>query len=203
MSFHKRRNYSYSILVPPADLAVSLDDMKTHLKIPLATITFDAEITEFIKAATIIAEQATGRTFIDTTFRTFRDFFSCCFQLRRAKATSIVQIQYNVKEILTIVPVTTYFLTDSNEFGEVHLQDKELWPTDNDDIDQSILIDFIAGFGPTSADVPANIQQAIKMIVANMWANRGDCCDACLPNMALMLLNQSKIIEFSIKTRCE
>ncbi len=203
---HRRgiRNWTYEIITPPANLAVSLADVKTHLKIPLATTTFDDELTAFIKAATLLAESFTRRTFIDTEFRTFRDFFGCCFLLKRSKTSSITRIQRLVGGVLTVVDPLTFFFTDVTDYSEVHLTDGSSWPTDLDDIEQAVRIEFIAGFGVDESFVPEDIKLALKMTVANFFQNRGDCggCGVNLPPTAQILLDQYRIIEIGTRQKC-
>lgn len=197
-------SWPYEVITPAANLAVSLDDVKTHLKIPLALTTFDNEITAFIRAATLTAEGITRRTFINTEFRTFRDFFDNCFLLKRSKTSSISQIQRLVDGVLTVVDNTIYFFTEVTNYSEVLLNIGKDWPDDEDDIRQAIRIEFVAGYGIDDSFVPDDIKLAIKMIVANLWINRGDCggCGVNLPPTAMILLGQYKIIEISTVQRC-
>ncbi len=198
------RNWTYEIITPPANLAVSLDAVKTHLKIPLSVTTFDVELTAFIKAATLLAETFTRRTFINTEFRTFRDFFACCFLLKRSKASSISQIQFLLDGVLTVVDPTIFFFTDVTDYSEVHLNDGKDWP-DEDDIEQAVRIEFIAGYGVDESFVPEDIKLALKMMVANFFVNRGDCGVPCgdeIPCVAKALLSQYRIIEISTRQKC-
>ena len=64
-----------------------------------------------------------------------------------------------------------------------------------------IEIEFLAGYGPTGADIPAAIILGLKMLISYLYANRGDCtCDSAGAKSAIgssgaaMLLDNYRII---------
>ena len=199
----RARAYTYNVLIPPANPAVTLARAKQHLKIPTSETAFDAEITALISAATACAEEFMRRTMVNTTFVTFRDFFAHCIELRRSRASVVNSIEYLKEGVLTPVSSSIFFLTDHNDFSEIHLQENAIWPTDFDSVVQTIKIEFVAGYGIDDTSVPEDIKMAILNHVAFMFQNRGDCsgssgsaeCASALPGLSQLIYKKHKILQ--------
>ncbi|MCW8929396.1 MAG: phage head-tail connector protein [Gammaproteobacteria bacterium] len=203
-SAHKRA-YTYKVTVPPAELAVSLDTLKSHLNIT-HTLT-DTILTLYLSAAITFAEKYTGRDLITRTYQTKRDFFplpgenegyysygsipngasslvpsvssNVGFELRKSPLQSVSSITYiDTNNIVQTVPASIYYNTEETDYSEVVLLPDSMWPTDVMHRMQSITIEFIAGIGDTEADIPADWKIAIMEHAAMLWANRGDCSDS-------------------------
>lgn len=197
--------WSY-ILVPPAPtgLAVSLLDMKDWLKV--TTASQDTLITDLIKSATLTGEKWTKRDFLNKDYKTFRNNFSDFpFQfgirdeivLRRSKLQSVISVEFLKETVLTAVDSTVFYITEETDFSRIIPFESKQWPIDSvDDREQAVVINFTAGFGITEADIPDDLQTAIKLHVAEAFANRGDCDnDRFLPARAQSIYLSNRITD--------
>jgi len=169
------RAYSYHVIEAPAELPLTLDEVKEHLKLDPDDDTQDAYLTFLITRATQCAERYTKRTFINTKFRTYRDIFNNYIKLRRSKLQTLDAFQYMVDGAYVSVSSDLYYVTDETDFSRIVLKDGEEYPVDIDTRMQAIKIEFTAGYGATGADVPAILRGALLAHIAKMYENRGDC----------------------------
>jgi uncharacterized phiE125 gp8 family phage protein len=196
------RAYSYEIIVPPANLPVTIDEVREHLRLS-ATDPTDAYLTLLIMAATEIAEKYTKRTFINTTFRTYRDFFECCIKLRRSKLQSLEEFKYSVSDVFIDVDSSLYYTTDETNFSKIVLKEDSEYPDDIDEKLDSIQIDFIAGYGPDESFVPESLKLALLNHIATLYENRGDCdqnlsdefLEKNLPALSRLVYTQYRIMD--------
>lgn len=171
---------------------VTLANMKSYLKV---TDTIDDFlITSFILTATEWGEAYTGRGFRNKVWKALLDCFETRILLRRDVMDAITQITRLVLGTPMLVDSSVFYLKKLTYWGEVLLQDGQIWPTDQDSREQGIVIDFTtSSFNPIG-----KIQDAIKRTVAFMYENRGDCselnCDqAALECGALLIFKQLRI----------
>lgn len=202
-------NYSYSIIIPPATLPVDLNLFKTHLKLTCENLENDAYLNFLLRAATNFAERYTRRTFINTGFRTYRNYFGECFEIRRSKLQSVTSIKYYKNSSLIEVDNDLYYFTDSTDYSHILLKHDQKWPTDIDIRSQAIQIDFVAGYGETLKDFPEwlkDIELAIMLHATALYENRGDCDEASimynLPNGAKEIYNLIKIHSINGLSSC-
>lgn len=138
-------------------------------------ISQDTYLTILIEAVTEYAEQYTKRDFITRTYETFRDSFHNNLEIRRNPSITISTVEYLVDNVLTTVSTDIYFLIDSNTFPHLSLKVNQLWPTDEDDREQSVKITFTVGYGDDSTDVPESLRIGMLQHIAALYENRGDC----------------------------
>lgn len=213
----RRRAYSYTVVTPPSNLAVSLVTFKAFIKQPNLPASQDALITILIESATESGEKLTRRDFITREYVTFRDFFpepsqnegyyafgqvpaftgitgdeNVGFELRKSPLQSVEQVQYLKSGSFVIIPSTDYYNTVETDYSE--LLSANAWPTDNDNRLQSIEINFKTGFGDTEADIPSDIKNAILMHATALWSDRGDCCEESnMPALAKSIYLKNRI----------
>lgn len=198
---HSAVVYPYEVEVPPAELAVSLADIKIQLRLDADDLSQDSYLTLLAKAAIAIGQEYTRRVFVNTTFKTYRNSFdSGYFVLRRSKLQSISSISYKVNGVDTPISTSVYYNTLSNDYSAIMLTDHQAWPTNSDYRYDAIKILFVAGYGPTAEYVPADIKVALLNHIALLYESRGDCeCDAKtnLPATTLAIYNDYKIIDIN------
>ena len=185
---------------PPARaLAIPLDEAKAWLEIDLSDTTFDAQITAIIRAVTLCAENWTGLTFINQIYLTFRDFFTPNFQLKRAPIFGVNTIQYtDTDKVVQTVPDTDYAVT-RDVFPFVFLQPESSWPSDFREVPEVVEINFTAGFGVATTDIPADIRLALLNHIASAFVNKGDCdAGECVPCGAKSVYDKRRIIDLAI-----
>ena len=174
-SYIMERAYNYHVVTPPAELPVTLAEVKEHLKLDPGDTTQDDYLTFLITSITKYAEKYTKRTFINTKFRTYRDIFTDYIKLRRGKLQTIDLFEYLVDDIYTTVSTDLFYVTDETAFSRIVRKANEEYPTNIDDQMQAIKIEFTAGYGTTEADVPADLRLALLEHIAKSYENRGDC----------------------------
>lgn len=184
------KNFTYTVTAGPATTPISLDELKSYLRIPPSVTADDALLLLIIDLTVLTAEKIIRRDLITKTYSTFRD--SIVFQadqliLRRSKLIVVNSIDYiNNDDIPTNVPSTVWDNTLQADYSRVYLKLNQSWPTDAQDIPQSVTVSFDAGYGPNATDVPADIRGALLQHAANFYENRGDCaCDGAGADLAL------------------
>ena len=189
--------YQASTVIRPLPFPVSF--VKSRLGIDSADTSHDVLIGLLILGAVEFAEKYTGLTFIDLPFKTFRDFFTPSFELRRAPISVINSVKYTDDEgNEQTVPNTVYGLTQTFYQRVFRLPNKS-WPQDKANIPDAIQIEFVAGFGPTDQSVPGDIKMALLAHVVHVFTKAGDCCDeGTIPNTALDTYKQRRIISIKI-----
>ena len=156
-------------LVTSGTVPVSLDDMKKYMKVTSAS---DNDlITEMLSAATTWGEGYTGREFRANTWQLLKDAFEDRICIRRDPVDTITFIKHLVLAAQETVAASGYYLKKNAQNSEILLNEDESWPTDTDDREQVIEIEFVTkSYRDTDA-----IATAIKRHVAFWYKNRGDC----------------------------
>ncbi len=153
---------------------VSVAEAKSWLRVTHASE--DALITSLIKTARRSAERYTARAFIDQSWTMYLDRFPGWNEipLKRSPLSSVTTIKYKDEDdVLQTLSNTQYIVSKGNEKpGKVALvEEADDWPDTLNEID-AVEIEYIAGYGATSADVPDTIKTAILFSVAHFFENR-------------------------------
>jgi len=151
----------------PSPLSVA--DFKAYSRIDTADD--DALIESMIEAATEFGEKYTARDFRAKEYQLFLDCFSDRIKIRRDPVDTIDSVEHIVNDVFAVVDPSIYYLKSLTQCSELLLKSGESWPTDTDDREQAIEVTFTtAGYY-----CQEQIIEALKLIVAYMYANRGDC----------------------------
>lgn len=168
--------YHLSILVPPVDEPVSLDDFKLHAYIP--DDSQDSILPTYISAAREKCEVECERTFATQTYKLTIDTFPCdggFIRLRRPPVQSVTSIQYkdSTGHLQTLDP--SMYLVDYNDQYSPRIipTPNNSWPTTQDSV-ATIEIIYVAGYpGDTANDaIPARAKLAIMMEATAMYERR-------------------------------
>jgi len=151
---------------------VSLTVMKSYLKI--TTTMDDALIQSMIDAATEWGEKYTGRDFRAITWDLLLDRFTDRIELRRDPVATITSVERLVSGTLVAVASTVFYLKKLVQSSEILLNEDQEWPTDADNREQVIEIQFVT----EGYRCQESIIDAIERHVAFWYRNRGDCPDA-------------------------
>lgn len=165
----------YYELISESAPPVSLADMKLYLKI--TTAASDALITSLLGVATEYGEKYTGRSFRVQTFNLLTDVFTARICLRRSPVDTIDHVKNIVSGSQVTIATSVYYLKKGQWFSEILLQDEQEWPSDTDPREQAIEIQFSTTGYTKAANLILN---GIKMHVAYMFFNRGDCDDTAV-----------------------
>jgi len=187
-----------TLATPP----ISLAEMKTFLKI--TSTADDALITSMIEAATAHCEAYCGRDVRANVYRllttdfgdvavtdfpyrvspfNFAPLEDTTLHIKRATIASIDSVEYLLSDVWTAIPTTVWYASIRPLKTFLLLKQGQGWPTDADEVEDNVRIDFTMA-------VPDNVSLAIAGIyrhVGRMYEERGDC----EPQMAGALANQT------------
>lgn len=170
-----RKEFPYIVTTAATTTPISIDLVKTHLRIPCEGTKEDQYLLMLIEAVTNYAERYTKRDFINKTYTTYRDFFTQSFELRKAAVSSITSLSYLVDGVFTAISTSVYGLEITNSFPSIYLKENQDWPTGLDAVPQAIKIVFVAGYGASDTSVPSDVKMGLLNHVALLYENRGDC----------------------------
>lgn len=168
----------HTVVTPNAGLAVSLDEVKTHLGYDVSDTSNDVELTAFIKAAMNAVEQYCQITLLSTVFRADLPVLGLETALHKRPYTALTKIEYiraSDGEIVTIDPVTYHVIASHQLRARLYLGSGKEWPDDDAVRQDAFRITYSAGW--TTDTLPADIKAALLQIVAKFDAGRGDCED--------------------------
>ena len=177
-------------LVSAAASPVTLAVMKSYLKI--TSTADDTLIQSMIDAATEWGEKYTGRDFRAITWKLLLDCFTDRIELRRDPVASVTAVKHLVSGSLVTVDSTVYYLKKLVQSSEILLNEDQAWPTDSDNREQTIEIEFVT----EGYRCQESIIDAIERTVAFWYRNRGDCpgaSDAARRTGATIIYDQFRI----------
>jgi uncharacterized phiE125 gp8 family phage protein len=163
----------YTRTTPAVALPVSLDDAKRHLRID-----FDQEdllIRGLVETAAEWLEATVGRTLITTSWTVVGETWPCgrLIELKFPPLISVTTVKYYDETNTLQTLASSKYLVAKDEFipGMIELKSGETWPSLSIRHD-AVQIEYQAGYGATSADVPAAARYAILLLVAHWYKNR-------------------------------
>jgi uncharacterized phiE125 gp8 family phage protein len=177
------------LLTPPAAEPVSLAEAKLYLRIDGADE--DDLVRALIVAARLLIEAASGKLLIHQTWRFVLDAWpvSGTARLPLGPVSQIIAARvFNALGMPTIVAVSALALETGADPPAIWVQSAVPGPGR---AVAGIEIDVLAGFGAAGASVPEPFRQAILMMVARWFEQRGDVAqrgDARLPADVLALI---------------
>lgn len=175
--------------IPSAE-PVSLAEARNHLRIDSDMTDDDALIGMLVSAARRYAEMYTGRSFITQGWRLVLDAFprggfsqmaqvcapyslpDYAIQLERGTVQSVASIQYlDMSGTWQTMPLQNYVAETSGCPARITPVFGQIWPITLPQIG-SVKVDYTAGYGGASTDVPEGIRQWILMRVNTLYENR-------------------------------
>lgn len=180
------------LITPPALEPVTLAEVKTHLRLP-ADATEDTYLNSLITSARQYCEQETRRAFINQTWELSLDgwggsgkdewwdgvregsidLFTGSADVIELPLLPIVSITslttYNEADEPTLVNASTYLL--DRVHGRLMKKNLVTWPT-NLRNHQSVVVRYVAGYGPAAVDVPMALRMAILQLISHWYENR-------------------------------
>lgn len=135
----------------------------------------DALLLSKLAEAKTLAENFTQRFFLTTEFELALDEFPDCREITipRPPLLSVESIEYyDINGALQTFDDSNYFVDTRSHFGRVRLKSGKSWPTTETDRPSAVIITCTAGYGSTWESVPADIRNAVKLLVADAWENR-------------------------------
>jgi uncharacterized phiE125 gp8 family phage protein len=161
---------SATLLIAPAQEPVSLDEAKSFLRIEHDAD--DAVIAALISAARSQIEAMTRRALMTQTWRFVCDRWPADgrFKLNTGPLRALTAVRmYDAAGVAASI-ATTDFVVDAANAVIVGPRGT-LSPPGR--VSAGIEYDVVLGFGDEAADVPAGLRQALRMLVAHWYENRG------------------------------
>lgn len=182
---------SLELVTPPAIEPLALADAKAHLKVD--TSDDDALITALIAAARIRAEWFTRRAFVTQSWVQWFDRWPCRpFELGLPPLQDLTSITvYAEDDTPTVLNPALYRVDMAAAPARIAWKNTVVPPTNLRSFNP-LAVAFTAGYGDAATDVPEPLRRALLMIVADLYAHRGD--DAPTPQAALALLEPYRIL---------
>lgn len=157
------------------DLAISVLQVRDHLKQEAECGTKESYLKDLITTATMAAEFITRRELLEKTFSLYMDSLPDEFRILKSPVLSVTSLQYLHTDNVTwvTIPSTDYYLTKSNTYPTVCLDSGKYWPTITNDRRQNIKLTFKAGWD-SNWGVPKDLQMAMLHHIAVLHEQRGD-----------------------------
>lgn len=155
---------------------VTLDEAKQHLRI--VSNDENTEIKALIKTARRMVEADARRSYTRKTYKLrLREFpTEDHIQLEKPTVSSISSISYVNSTGGTSTLSTGVYELDARELpGFVRLRYDQEWPSTRD-IQNAVTITFLTGSTIPQTDTPWEAKHAIKLLVDDMYCNRGTGC---------------------------
>lgn len=179
----------------PSTLPVSLAEAKLHLRV--TTSTEDDMITEMIKSARHYVEGEMGIKIMQVSAEGYMDSFPSgnFIEIPVYPVTGIDKIEYFAPdtEAYSVFSSGDWVLDSSRKYPRVYLKPDHDWPDTSDQVN-SVKVTFNAGY-PSASDVPENWKAAIKLVVSNLFENRGDEGHKTFSSQIKNLILKDTIIE--------
>jgi len=175
----------------PAVEPVTLAEALAHTRVD--DTADNALVSALIVAARRAAEAYTRRAFISQSWAMYMDQppTGNFLEIPKAPLIGISSIQtFTDADVATTFASSNYYVDLITKPGRVVLRTAASWPTPTRAA-SGFVVNFRAGYGATGSNVPADIRQAILMIVSHLYENRGDA-ESDVPRVAQMLLEPYK-----------
>lgn len=154
-----------------ASFPVTLDEAKAHLRVDLTDE--DPLIDGLIASATATVEEMSGRPLIAQTWDLSMNGASGEVVLPMTPVQSLGAITYyDADEAPQTADVADFHLFRDLQRAWVEPKTGKAWP-DVFSRPDGLTISFIAGYGTAAEDVPVEIRQAILVVIAHWYENRG------------------------------
>lgn len=184
----------YKNTVAPTDTAISLAEVKSHLKISASTE--DTYLTNLISVATEMVQNYTGQVLMPTTQSLKLPYFINRMDIQRVPVKTVVITYYDSDNSSSVLASTDYEAlltlssTDSPVSSTIIAASGVSFPDTYPRMD-AVTITFTSGYADAD-DVPMAIKQAMLLIIGQLFLNRADMVYK-LPVLSGYLLNPYKI----------
>ncbi len=184
--------------VDPATALLTTAEAKAQVQIPSSDTSQDSYLDDLVTAATEKAEQYTGRAFINQTWElTLDDFPAWALTLPRPPLVSVSSIAYvDDNGDSQTLSSSLYIVGTKSKPGRLTPTYDQVWPSTRNII-EAVTVTYVAGYGSAASSVPDRALQAVRLTVANWYANREavvvGTISGELPQNAMWLLNGLRV----------
>lgn len=190
-TIYEPRQYTYIASGVRASYPITIDEVRSHLKIDIYEDDQEDYLNLLIAAVVEKAEQFTNRSFINQDWITYRDSLLEFYVLEKANPQSVAYVKYLNKdnEWVTLINDVDYCFIKKLPYGEILISsffDINCKP-------QSIEIKFTAGYG-TASNVPASLKLTMLQHLAFVYENKGNCGFEEIPPLILSGYRDYRVI---------
>lgn len=175
------------LIAGPAVEPVTTLAMRDYLRLDDAAE--DDLVAALVKAARLLVEAACGRQLIEQSWRITLDRWpaSRAVLLPLSPLIRVARVRvYDAAGVGTDLAASLYRADIVSDPPRVIVESGAPEPGRSA---QGIEIDVVVGFGPAAADVPAPLAQAVRLLVAHWFENRGDAAadPALTPDLSALV----------------
>lgn len=158
------------LLTHPAAEPVTAAELKKQLEIATSDTAHDTHVARLIKAARRVVERETRRALITQTWKLTGPGFPVGMYnlwLPRPPLKTLTHVKYyDTAGVQQTWSSSEYLVITTSTPGRVDLHPDYTWPTTQASRDNAVEIQYVAGYGDTSADVPEEFRQAVQALAA-------------------------------------
>jgi len=175
----------------PTSEPLTYQQVCDHLRIQTVDEDLDASSIEdidrlIVATRTHLEHSYLNRALITQTWKVYYDEFPSenYINIPFPPLQTVTHIKYTDSDgTPTTMTLTTDYLVDSTSTpGRLVLPYNGSWPTATLNQVNPIEIQYICGYGDTADSVPAEIKQAMLLMIADMYENREDLVDRAMSN---------------------
>ncbi len=185
----------YVLTSTPEIEPVTIDEARDHLRISGQT----DEVTRLIKAARGPIERYLNRALITQTWDAYYDYWCDEFKLPYPPLQTVDSVKYiNSSGTETTLAPSQYWVTNNEPAALVRRYDT-VWPQLQLGRPQAIKIGVTVGYGDEVTDVPEEIRHAIKLLMTDLYENRGTVVLGAvskIPNYIIDMIHSYRIYTF-------
>lgn len=183
-------------LEAPDVTPVSLSDVKAQLRFTASDE--DAYLTALIAAAVafVDGEGALGRAMIAQKWGQSMQYPAGRVYLKMTPVTELTAVKYwdadNVQQTATL---SDFRLVANGTWAYVEPIDGAAWPTAFNRPD-AVTLEYMAGYGETAANVPADLRHALLLLISHWYQNREASSESAVQEIPLgfeMLVNAHRV----------
>lgn len=179
---------SLTITTPAGKKPLSLDEVVQHTRV--TNTDDDSYLLALIAAATEHVESFLKRALINRTYQlTLDDGFPGWFELPKPPLVSVSSITYiDADGDSQTLPTSVYTVDANAEHGRIVLAYEKSWPSTRDIIN-NVTVNFIAGYGEDTDDVPMPVKQAMLLLIDHWFEHRSAVSELRLQETPLAVTN--------------
>lgn len=188
----------YELITDNDEFALSITEINEHLKTDFVSFAADPYLSVMAKAVEKFGENFTKRTFLNKGYRLYLDFWSAIFLLERSPFVEIDSVKYlDADGAEQAVAVAEYYNNFAEFYTNLIFESTFTFPTLSDRV-QSVRVEFTAGYGFDSTELPQDLKMAMLNHLAELYANKGDCKNGATPEFMLNNLPDTSRLLYSI-----
>ena len=189
---------AYKVISVPASEPITLSEAKNYLKVEDSYTDDDTLITAIITSVRQYIERYLSTALITQTIEEKWDYIDVRnYQVRQNFNLGVNPVQ----SVTSITYIDTdgdsqtwsaseYVVDTHRQVARIGIKNGYTWPSIQDEIN-ALTVTYVAGSGDAGSDVPGNILQAMRYLIATYYENRTDHL-ATLPTASRVILDNIK-----------